>query len=122
MKSLILVGIGGAIGSILRYTTVNSINRIFNATFPLGTFIVNLIGCLIIGIIIAAAEKEQLINNEIKLLLVAGFCGGFTTFSSFSLENIQLLNLSNFSALALNIFGSVLLGVFGVWLGLNIIK
>lgn len=122
MKSLILVGLGGAVGSMLRHLSSTVVNRFSNTTFPLGTFVVNIIGCLIIGMLVSAAGKYQLINNDIKLLLITGFCGGFTTFSTFSYENIQLLNTGNISSFALNIIASVVLGIVGVWLGLIIIK
>lgn len=122
MKSLILVGLGGAVGSVLRHLSSTVVNRFSNTTFPLGTFVVNIIGCLIIGMLVSAAGKYQLINNDIKLLLITGFCGGFTTFSTFSYENIQLLNTGNISSFALNIIASVVLGIVGVWLGLIIIK
>lgn len=122
MKSVILVGIGGALGSILRYLLGTTINKLYHGPFPIGTFIVNLIGCLLIGIITALIIKQNIINNDLKMLLIVGFCGGFTTFSSFSHENIQLINSGNFSILTFNIIASVGLGIIGVWAGLNIIK
>lgn len=122
MKSILLVGLGGAVGSMLRYFTTSTFNRVVNTTFPIGTFAVNIIGCVLIGILVSAAEKNQLINNDVRLLLITGFCGGFTTFSTFSHENIQLLNTGNFTSLSINIIASVALGIAGVWLGLNIIK
>lgn len=122
MKSILLVGLGGAVGSMLRYFTTSTFYRVVNTTFPIGTFAVNIIGCVLIGILVSAAEKNQLINNDVRLLLITGFCGGFTTFSTFSHENIQLLNTGNFTSLSINIIASVALGIAGVWLGLNIIK
>lgn len=122
MKSILLVGIGGAIGSVFRYLSTILTNRFWNNSFPLGTFAVNIIGCILIGILVALAEKQNIINNDLKLLLITGFCGGFTTFSTFSLENIQLINTGNYTLLILNILLSVSLGVLGVWIGLNIIK
>ncbi len=122
MKSVMLVGIGGALGSILRYLMGTSINKFYHGHFPMGTFVVNIIGCILIGLITAIIIKQNIINSDLKMLLIVGFCGGFTTFSTFSQENIQLINSGHFSILALNIIASVSLGVLGVWAGLNIIK
>jgi fluoride exporter len=86
MQSLILVGVGGAAGSMLRYL----FQRCWNVSFPYGTLCVNLAGCFLIGLLWGLALRNSLDDN-MKLLLMTGFCGGFTTFSAFTQESMQML-------------------------------
>jgi CrcB protein len=121
LKQLLLVGIGGAAGSILRYLTAVLTNRFFSGIFPLATFITNIAGCFLIGILMGWLIDDNASNQQLRLLMVTGFCGGYTTFSAFSYENIYLLE-SNNSFLAIGyIFASVVLGMAAVWLGLKIV-
>lgn len=90
-RSIIFVGIGGMLGSIARYLAAVVITRSFPAAFPFGTFAVNIIGCLIVGSVYGLSERHEWIRPEWRFFLGAGFCGGFTTFSSFAYENIVLL-------------------------------
>ncbi len=120
MKAIVLVGIGGGLGSILRYITTVFMSRYFPAIFPWGTFTVNVLGCLLVGIILGILEKQQLVSSDLKLLLITGFCGGYTTFSAFSSENLGLLQNGNFLLAFLYIGTSILLGIIAVWLGLMI--
>ncbi len=121
IKQLIMVGIGGGIGSIFRFLVSVMTSKYHQGTFPLATFIVNLVGCLLIGLLIGALEQQSA-NHQLKLLLVTGFCGGFTTFSTFANENLYLLN-NNQPLLALfYTLASVLLGVLFVWLGMWVMK
>ncbi|MVZ64546.1 fluoride efflux transporter CrcB [Sphingobacterium sp. DK4209] len=121
-KEALIIGIGGAVGSILRYSTGHFIAKQFPNTIPTGTLFVNIIGCLIIGLLIGFFDKYQLINNQWKLLLITGFCGGFTTFSSFAAENLNLINNNQVIQALLYIVLSVLLGILAVWAGLAIVK
>ncbi len=121
-KEALIIGMGGAIGSILRYSTGVFIAKQFPNTIPTGTLFVNIIGCLIIGILIGFFDKYQLIHNQWKLLLITGFCGGFTTFSSFAAENLNLINNGQVIQAILYIILSVLLGLFAVWAGLALVK
>ena len=122
LRTLLCIAFGGSIGSVLRYLTAVLVQKYYATVFPLATFLVNVIGCLLIGIILGFLEKNQLTNSNIKWLLVTGFCGGFTTFSAFSFENISLLQNGNFGWAFLYIISSVVLGMGAVWLGLTLLK
>jgi len=121
-KTLLIVGLGGGIGSAFRYLVSVVTDRYFQTSFPWATFLVNVIGCLIIGILIGFFAKQQVGNPALKLLFVTGFCGGFTTFSAFALENIKLFQSGNTLLALLYIALSVLLGIFAVWGGMLLVK
>ena len=120
LKSIALAGIGGAVGSIVRYIFSIVINKHFSGSFPLATFIVNMSGCLLIGFLIGYFYKHP--QEHLKLLLVTGLCGGFTTFSAFSSENLTLIQNGLTINAFLYILLSVLLGVALVWLGTVLAK
>ncbi len=122
LKTLLLVGLGGGIGSAFRYLTSVWTQKLAQSAFPWATFIVNVLGCLIIGILVGFFTKQQIENSDLKLLFVTGFCGGFTTFSAFALENIKLFQTENSLLALLYIALSVILGVFAVWTGMMITK
>ncbi len=122
LKTLLIVGLGGGIGSVFRYLTSVWTQKLAQSAFPWATFIVNVLGCLIIGILVGFFTKQQIENSDLKLLFVTGFCGGFTTFSAFALENIKLFQTENSLLALLYIALSVILGVFAVWTGMMITK
>lgn len=122
VRTLILIGIGGGIGSILRYVTTLFANRLFATIFPIGTFAVNFVGCLLIGVFMGLFEKQQLISSDWRALLVVGLCGGYTTFSSFTSESVSLFQADNTMTSFLYIGGSVILGLFATWLGLSLTR
>ena len=122
IKNLILVAIGGAFGSALRYLIHWMVNKKTTTQFPTQTFIVNLIGCLLIGLLIGYFAKNQNDNESLKLLLITGFCGGFTTFSTFASENISLIRDGVFLQFALYTSLSVFVGLLATYLGILITK
>lgn len=121
-RNLIMVGIGGLLGSVARYLVGQFIAKLFPLNSPYGTFLVNVVGCLAIGIFYGIAEKQSWFSNEWRLFLIVGLCGGFTTFSSFAWENLSFLQNSNYTGFFLYIFGSFILGLLAVWTGLIITK
>ena len=120
--SILLVGLGGAIGSILRYLCQRWINESYQHNFPIATFLVNITGCLLIGMLYAGAEKGNILSPQIRLFLVTGFCGGFTTFSTFAFENVSLIRTGDNLYFLLYACGSVVVGILAVYLGSLLIK
>lgn len=121
-KTILYIALGGSIGSVLRYLTSVFVNKYWANQFPLATLLTNVLGCLIIGFIIGILEKNNLANSNLKWFLITGFCGGYTTFSTFGYENYSLFQ-SNNSLLAFGYIAlSILLGIFAVWLGLFVAK
>lgn len=107
MLKILVVALGGAFGSIIRYGLSNAVqSRTFSA-FPYGTLMVNLVGCFLIGLAVVLIQQRFQGNEVLRLLIVVGVLGGFTTFSSFSMETLQLLQSGYFSRAMLNIMGSV---------------
>ena len=121
MKQLIFVFIGGGLGSILRYLTVKYLNN-YSATIPFGTFIANILGSLGIGIVLGMAIKNNSLNHHQTLFLATGFCGGFTTFSSFAYENHIFLKNGDLVLLALYTIASLIVAFLAVFVGVYLIK
>ena len=118
MKNLLLIFTGGGLGSLARYGLSRLINSLSVSHFPFGTFFVNIIGCFLIGFIIFYTERYEDQADTWRLFLVTGICGGFTTFSAFSLENTQLLSDQRILFFFLYAAGSVILGLAATYLGL----
>lgn len=118
MKVLIYIFLGGGFGSVLRFLISNYTQKLWNINdFPMGTFVVNTLGCFLIGVFSSYFLK---IDNHLKFLLIAGFCGGFTTFSTFSAENWSLWQSGNYFILAIYILGSIVFGFLAVAAGFKI--
>ena len=117
LKNLLIIGIGGAIGSMARFLCQKYLYHWFPHPFPWGTFLVNISGCFLIGVFYSLAEKGSILTPEWRLILTTGFCGGFTTFSSFAYENINMLKSADYTYVILYISGSVVLGILAAVAG-----
>lgn len=119
---ILLVGAGGAVGSVARFLSQQMIARYYPSSFPWGTLIVNIVGCFIIGIVYAFGEKGNLLSPEMRLLLATGFCGGFTTFSTFAYENISLMREGELLYTFLYIAASIIIGFLAAYIGIFVVK
>ena len=121
MKHLVLVFIGGGIGSVLRYGIGKWLNS-STTGIPYGTFAANILGSLIIGLILGFAAKNESLSQSQIVFLATGFCGGFTTFSTFAYENHVFLKSGDFTSFAIYTIGSFIVGFLAVFLGLFLVK
>ncbi len=121
MKQLLLVFVGGGFGSVLRYIIGKYLNSPQDG-IPYGTFAANILGSLLIGIILGLAAKNDTLTSNQTLLLATGFCGGFTTFSTFAYENHVFLKSGDFTSFALYTIASFVVGFLAVFFGLFLVK
>jgi CrcB protein len=112
------VAVGGGTGAVLRYGLAGVVHQWTGEDFPYGTLVVNVLGSLLLGFIVQVAEMKAGPAPWMKLFLTVGLCGGFTTFSTFSLESFRLLQDGSYLLAAGNVAGSVLLCLFGIWAGM----
>jgi len=117
LRLLIIIGTGSFLGGISRFLTSRLIQNYASSAFPYGTFVVNVLGCFLIGLFYGLSERGNISNSELRMFLTVGFCGGFTTFSTFSNENIALLRESEFFYFALYAGFSLFLGLLATYLG-----
>lgn len=122
IKSLLIVGIGSFFGGALRYYLSFLMKTVCNQDFPWGTLLVNLIGCFLFGVVFAIFNRASSPTNTWCLLLTTGVCGGFTTFSAFAHESVQMLQNGNLLGFASYIAISVILGLLLIALGYWIVK
>jgi CrcB protein len=122
IKQLLWVGLGGGVGSMLRFLSSHYVHKLSKGVFPWGTFTVNILGCLLIGILVAWFAKLDAGSNTLKWLFISGFCGGYTTFSAFAFENIQLLQQQQYLSFALYTAASLLIGFVAVAIGLYLFR
>ncbi|MBI3123435.1 MAG: fluoride efflux transporter CrcB [Ignavibacteriales bacterium] len=116
MLKYLIVFVGSGIGGGLRFWLSSLVHKYFPPFFPLGTLIINILGSFILGYMIFGLDEKELINPSVKLFIGIGFCGGFTTFSTFSLETFNLIRNSEFLFAGINILASILVSLLGVYL------
>ncbi|MGN1376631.1 MAG: fluoride efflux transporter CrcB [Prevotella sp.] len=122
LKNIILVAVGGAVGSVLRYLLSKIVQESTLSSFPFGTMTVNVLGCLALGIIYGMTSDLTVISREVRLLLAVGFCGGLTTFSTFMNETLCLLRAEHIISAAIYVGVSATLGLLAVYIGSMITK
>nr|WP_319570706.1 fluoride efflux transporter CrcB [uncultured Draconibacterium sp.] len=122
LRTILLVGSGGFIGSVLRYLVQLFVEKGMSTTFPWGTFVANIAGSFIIGVVFALAQKGNFLNAEWRMFLAVGFCGGFTTFSSFAYNNLTMLKEQTYGQFFLNVGGSLFFGLLAVYLGMILVR
>jgi len=118
MSKILLVGMGGFIGAILRYVMSGAVQNLAHSiAFPYGTLVVNMAGCFLMGICYHLVEIQAGLTAEMRLLLMVGLLGSFTTYSTFSSETLQLVQDQRLMPALLNIGSHIMIGLFAVWLG-----
>jgi fluoride exporter len=122
MQKVLLIGLAGLVGTVGRYALSGVIARRFGETFPAGTLVVNIIGCFLAGLLFYLLQERNLVSPTARTVVMIGFLGGFTTFSSFGLQTFTLLRDGEFWFASLNIIGSNFLGLLMVWAGYTVGK
>lgn len=122
MNTIVLVALGGALGSVARYLMGSRIQSATGWTFPLGTVLVNILGCFLIGILYVLLVARPDPKHELRALLITGVMGGFTTFSSFSLETVTMAMGGNYGGATLNVAVSVVACIMGTVLGIALAR
>jgi CrcB protein len=122
MRAFLFIGIGGGLGSILRYAVSLFIGKHIPLAFPLGTLLVNISGCFLIGIFYAMVARQPDFNTEWRLFLITGICGGYTTFSTFSYDGLILLRQGMNFSFMLYVLGSVVIGLVATFAGVALFK
>jgi CrcB protein len=122
MRALLFVGIGGGLGSILRYVISVFVGKHIPIIFPLGTLIVNISGCFLIGVFYSLIARHAEFNTEWRLFLITGICGGYTTFSTFSYDGLILLKQGSNLSFLFYVLGSVVIGLLATVAGVVLFK
>lgn len=116
IKGFLIVGAGSFVGGGLRFLVAKASGALFTGAMPVGTFVVNIVGCLIIGFV-SGLPAANCLSPQMRLLLTTGFCGGFTTFSTFMNENAALMGEGHYVMTAVYVVASLAVGLVGVWVG-----
>ena len=119
---LILIALGGALGSVCRYGLSTVVQRLSSPFFPYGTFVVNVSGCLVFGVIVGAAQQRFVLGPSARAFLLIGILGGFTTFSTFTYETFALLQDGEFARALVNAGGQLVCGTVALWAGYAIVS
>ncbi|MAT40207.1 MAG: fluoride efflux transporter CrcB [Ectothiorhodospiraceae bacterium] len=122
MQQVLAVMLGGGIGAAMRFGMSGALHRFLGSDFHYGTFVVNVLGSFILGILVEIGDTQQLIPVRMVPLLTIGFCGGFTTFSTFAFESVSLLTQGKFFEALFNILANVLVCVIAVYAGMQLMK
>jgi len=122
LKNILLIGFGGGLGSMARFLCQKYLYDWCPHPFPFGTLFVNIFGCFLIGLFYGLSEKGNILSPEWRLFLTTGCCGGFTTFSAFAYENINLLKTGDFGYAALYMSISVIAGIMATYFGMILMK
>jgi fluoride exporter len=119
MQHLLLVGLGGCLGAIARYKLGGLVlHHTADWKFPLGTFLVNVLGCVVAGIVSGLIERQEWFSPETRIFLITGLLGGFTTFSAFGIETVFLFRRGEYAIAATYVVLSLICGLIGLWLGM----
>jgi CrcB protein len=122
VKAVLAVRLGGLLGTVVRYKLGGWVlHHTAGYRFPVSTFVVNMLGCGLVGLLVGIAEHRHELSPTVRLLLITGFCGGFTTFSAFGFETMYLLRRNEIGWAAANAVLSVLVGVTAVWWGWKVV-
>jgi CrcB protein len=119
---ILLIGLAGLVGTLCRYWLSGVVARRYGETFPVGTLVVNAVGCLLIGFLFYLFQERYVAGQTVRTVVLVGFLGGFTTFSSYGLQTFTLLRDGEFAYAALNVVASNLLGILLVWGGYTLAK
>lgn len=120
MQQLIAIAIGGAVGSVLRFTVSTNVHRLMGKDFPYGTLTVNVLGSLLMGFLFIMLVERQISSVELRSGILFGLLGAFTTFSSFSFETLALMESGDWAKALVNVFVSVSACLLATWIGLGI--
>ena len=122
LKTLLFIGMGSFTGGVLRYLISRYVQNFLTPSFPLGTLLVNILGCFAIGLFYGLFERGNLMNPNLRMFLTVGFCGGFTTFSTFSLQTLAMLETGRWLLASIYALGSLAVCMVAVFLGVWIAR
>jgi len=120
MRTIVGVGLAGAVGALSRYGLEGLIGERFSGAFPLGTFVVNMTGSFVLGLLFVLLTERTAVSPALRTSLTIGFVGAYTTFSTFSFETVRLIEDGAYGVAAWNVVATLALGLLGVWAGMSV--